>query len=687
MPRQLASRLLLLLSATAAAAPPPVGPLSRQAGAVGVSRLAGQLHGPRGTSVTLRNNGGDDLTLMVPAGPDLYGSVGFRFNQGQPAGSRYSVTITTPPPGMTCSVYQGASGTMPAASGTLRVGCERTYDHVSRSSDDRVRALNIEAWSPQLGGSYEAIGATPPQGEGRYVAFVSSASGLSPNGRRQVFWRDRQTGETRLVSAGPSGAAGDNTSDSPAISADGRVVVFESTATDLVGSDTNGVSDIFRWSADRAGVTRVSEGPGGREADGASRSPTVSGDGAVVAFASLATNLGGKLRGGVANVYRRSIADGTNTLVSVDLDSGEGVGGDLPSISEDGNRIAYWSISSRITNGDTNGMWDIFVHQHNIGRQRRVSLRADGRERAQGGDSASRSVAPTLSGDGRHVAFASTSDDLVPDDTNGAQDVFVVDLDGPANLRRVSLSSDGEEGNGASPYGLDERVAMNHDGSRVAFTTAATNLGASSSGPNMVMRDLAAGKTVAVTDGVGSVAAPTLSRRGSHVAFGAGKALDGRFRDPGLFVLFSGPFSDPFAGRGPEAVSGDDVPPAMGVTPSSVVTASTLATTPPVAPPQQPAGLSLTTPPLAYTGTVIVSPVTTPTLAYTGVVIASPVTTPALVYTGAGIASPVTTPPLAYIGVVIPTAITTPKLVFRGSVIPTGAVRTPILVYDGATRP
>lgn len=661
----------MLLSATAAAAPPPAGPVIRQTGAVGVSRLAGQLHGPRGTTVTLRNNGGDDLTLTVPAGPGLYGALDFRFGQGRPAGSRYSVTIAAAPPGMTCTVYQGASGTMPAASGTLRVGCERTYDHVSRSSDDRVRALNVEAWSPQLGGSDEAIGATPPQGEGRYVAFVSSASGLSPDGRRQVFWRDRQTGETRLVSAGPSGAPGDNASDSPAISADGRVVVFESTATDLVGSDTNGVSDIFLWSADRAGVTRVSEGPGGREADGASRSPTVSGDGGVVAFASLATNLGGKLRGGVANVYRRSIADGTNTLVSVDLDSGEGVGGDLPSISEDGNRIAYWSMSSRITNHDTNGMWDIFVYQHNIGRQRRVSLRADGLERAQGGDSASRSVAPTLSGDGRHVAFASSSDDLVPDDTNGAQDVFVVDLDGLSNLRRVSLSSDGNEGNGASPYGLDERVAMDHDGSRVAFTTAATNLGASSSGPNVVMRDLTSGKTVAVTDGVGSVAAPTLSRRGSHVAFGAGKALDGRFSDPGLFVFFSGPFSGSFAGRGPEAVPGDDVPPAMGVTPPSVVTASTLATAPPAAPPPQPAGLTATTPPLVYAGAAIASPVTTPTL----------------VYIGAVIASPVTTPPLSYTGVVIPPTFTTPKLVFQGSVISTGAVRTPILVYDGAKRP
>jgi Tol biopolymer transport system component len=131
--------------------------------------------------------------------------------------------------------------------------------------------------------------------------FISYLAGITSNASgtyREVFWRDRYTGKTLLVSATVTGVEGNGDSFAPVISADGQTVAFESSATNLVTGDTSIASDIFVWSAlaPNAGVTRVSVGPGGVEATNsggaaASNNPTLSGDGKVIAFESTATNL------------------------------------------------------------------------------------------------------------------------------------------------------------------------------------------------------------------------------------------------------------------------------------------------------------------------------------------------------------------------------------------------------------
>lgn len=519
----------------------------------GSSQLNGSLRGPVGAQVVLQSNGGSNLTATVvqSAGvADHYDETGFTFPTPLADGTAYQVSLFTQPANQTCSVYKGATGTTPVAATALRVGCEHTYDRVSRSSNNAALGTYFDSQSPVIGGGNEAIGATTEgYGEGRFVAFVSSAAGMgtgSTSARRQVFWRDNLTGQTVLVSANAAGAEGNGDSWAPAISADGLVVVFESYASNLVAGDTNGVRDIFAWSAtDPTGIERVSVGPGagGVEANSESFEPTVSGDGRVIAFASGASNLTAGVSGiSTINVYRRDVGSNTNTLISAN-GSGTGVGGSKPVLSEDGQRLAFYSFASNITAGDTNGLWDIFVYDHGTGSRTRVSLTSGGGERNQGSESASRVVAPAISGNGRYVAFATTATNMVAGDTNGMQDVFIVDTQ-TGEVARSSVGSAGTQGNADSPLGQGERVALSYDGTWVAFSTASSNLGAgagTSGISNMLMHNHVTGETRTVTNQTtGSVGPAAMTRSAAYVVFGAATSLDPRFTGSGLFSRFTG---------------------------------------------------------------------------------------------------------------------------------------------------
>ena len=511
------------------------------------------MRGPVGAQLVLQNNGGDDLPVTVALGAgntDRYDETAFSFATLLANAAPYQVTVKTAPTGQTCSVYKGASGTMPVTTTALRVGCEITNDLISRSSNDAVRGTYFESSAPAIGGSAVPIGATTVAfGEGRFSVFVSSAAGLATgttSAHRQVYWHDALTGQTLLVSGTATGAEGSGDSWAPVISADGLTVAFESYASNLVAGDTNGVRDVFVWSAQNptSGVTRVSVGAGGVGANSESFEPALSGDGRVVAFSSGASNLTAGVAGiSTINVYRRDLVTGTNTLVSSHLSTGAGVGGGKPVLSEDGTRLAFYSFSANIVSGDTNGLWDIFVYDTNTGAKTRVSLTNGGGERNQGTESASRVVAPAISGNGRYVAFATTASNMVAGDTNGLQDVFVVDTQTGA-VERASVSSAGAQGNADSPLGQGERVALSYDGTWVAFSTASNTLGAgagTSGVSNMVMHNRVTGETRAVTNQTtGSVGPAAMSRSAAYVAFGTSTQLDGRFASSGLFSRFTG---------------------------------------------------------------------------------------------------------------------------------------------------
>lgn len=427
-----------------------------------------------------------------------------------------------------CSRSGGNGGGTGGGSGGGTVPPTNSFpaiDLVSRSSDDKIFGTFFETWQPVIGGT----GAD----EGRYVAFVTYTKGLGGgSGKyRQIVWRDRKTGETRVISRSATGEDGNQNSLSPAISADGKSVAFESYATNLVTIDTNGVRDVFVWNYDRNTVTAVSENRG-TEADGQCMEPTISADGNLIAFSSNASNLAPGVDGtSTVNVFLRDMRSGAVTLISKNETTGKGGGGSNPSISEDGSRIAFFNYAP-LTKEDKNTLWDIYVWDGSP-KLKRISKTTSGGEKNQGDESSSRVVAPSISGNGRYVAFATTATNMAPGDGNGLQDVFVAEVDSGRVVWASSVDGN-TAGDGDSPFGQGEKIAISYDGNLVAFSSKAKNLGG-----NIVVKNLSTNRITPVsTDVTSTIGQPSMSRNGYYVIFGSNRQLDTRFKSSGTFVVY-----------------------------------------------------------------------------------------------------------------------------------------------------
>ncbi|WP_104108360.1 PD40 domain-containing protein [Nocardioides sp. 616] len=297
--------------------------------------------------------------------------------------------------------------------------------------------------------------------DGRYVAFQSYAA-LFPgdtNGKADVYVHDRTARSTSLVSLDSAGALANEDSRRPAISGDGRFVTYESWATNLVPGDTNRAYDVFVHDRSTAVTTRVSVATGGAQASGSE--PAISGDGRYVTFQSSAASLlPGASSGAPVFVHDRST--GVTRPVSVAID-GTPSGASHSSISADGRFVAFESPESTLVPGDTHGPGDVFVRDLTTGVTTRVSVATGG---AQANES---SWKPAISSDGRFVTFESWASNLVPGDTYD-QDVFVHDR----STGVTRLASVGSAGPG--PGGSSYNPSVSADGRRVAFHSAATNL-------------------------------------------------------------------------------------------------------------------------------------------------------------------------------------------------------------------
>ena len=306
--------------------------------------------------------------------------------------------------------------------------------------------------------------------DGRFVAFESYASNLVPvdtNDTIDIFVHDRQTGTTERVSVASDGSEGDSDSYSSAISisGDGRYVAFESYASNLVPGDTNDMGDIFVHDRVTAETTRVSVDSAGNEGNAWSYGVAISADGRHVAFRSYASNLVPGDTNDMGDIFVHDRQTGETTRVSVDSAGSEGNGwSEYPSISADGRFVAFESYASNLVPVDTNDTMDIFVHDRQTGTTERVSVASDGSE----GDSDSYSSA--ISADGRFVAFESGASNLVPGDSNEMTDIFVHDCQ-TGTTERVSVASDGSEGDSGS-----YSSAISADGRFVALSSYASNL-------------------------------------------------------------------------------------------------------------------------------------------------------------------------------------------------------------------
>ncbi|WP_175517776.1 cadherin domain-containing protein [Planctomicrobium piriforme] len=305
--------------------------------------------------------------------------------------------------------------------------------------------------------------------DGRFVAFYSYASNLAPGdvpfGTPDIYLRDLQNGVTTLVSTDANGNAGNNGSYFPSLSGDGRFVTFVSDATNLVIGDTNGVADVFVKDMQTGITTRVSVDSAGGEANAYSTQPVMSDDGRYVAYLSLASNLVANDFNGKGDVFVHDLVTGETRLVSL---SSTGTAGNAessaPSLSADGRFISFRSDANNLVPDDTNLAPDVFVRDLQTGVTTRVSVNSAGVE------SNDLSLGGVISGDGRTVAFYSYSNNLVSDDTNGAPDIFVHDLQS-GETTRVSVSSSGAQGFGPS-YVPD----LSADGRYVSFQSASSNL-------------------------------------------------------------------------------------------------------------------------------------------------------------------------------------------------------------------
>ena len=304
--------------------------------------------------------------------------------------------------------------------------------------------------------------------DGRYLAFESLATNLVANDTNalgDIFVRDRQTGTTERITVGPAGEQSDAASFNPTITPDGRFVAFASSATNLVAGDANGQADVFVNDRSTGVTQRVSEAVDGSSGNGSSSGGSISHDGRYIAFTSSASNLVAGDTNGVQDVFVYDRQTSTIERVSINGDGVEGAGTSFSSsISADGRFVAFVSLASNLVSGDTNGTYDVFVYDRQTGAVERVSVSTTGDE-GQG-----RSNEPSISADGRYVAYYSAAANLVELDTNEAEDIFVFDRV-TREVERVSVSESGHQANDSSTSPM-----ISADGRVVVYRSNASNL-------------------------------------------------------------------------------------------------------------------------------------------------------------------------------------------------------------------
>ena len=221
---------------------------------------------------------------------------------------------------------------------------------------------------------------------GRYVAFSSDAHNLVDGDtiyQHSVFLHDRQTGQTSLISVSSSGVQGNGASYNSSITADGRYVAFHSYATNLVPGDTNGVADAFVHDRQTGQTTRVSVSSTGEQGDLNSLSPSISADGRYVAYSSWSSNLVEGESNDRMDVFVYDRQTGRPSRISVSSGGEPGNGNsEMPSISADGRFVAFHSIASNLVEGDTNDKYDEFVHDRQTGQTTRASVSSNGEQRS-----------------------------------------------------------------------------------------------------------------------------------------------------------------------------------------------------------------------------------------------------------------------------------------------------------------
>lgn len=319
------------------------------------------------------------------------------------------------------------------------------------------------------------------------------------------------------VSIASNGTQANDSSFNPGISADGRYVTFASYANNLVGNDNEDYNDIFIYDTQTNTITRISIDPYGADGNGDSDYPSISADGRYVAFESNAENLVDNDTNEYADIFLRDTETNTTTIISVSTNAAQQ--GDFssskPSISANGRYVAFESYAENLVDDDNNGMSDIFVHDTETGATILVSVTDDELQ------ADNHSFAPSISADGRYVAFTSHAVNLVEDDDNESADIFVRDTEMNTTIR-VSVATGGAQADAAS-----SKPVISADGRFVAFESQASNLVNDDNNlvSDIFLHDIETGITTRISvasngaEGQGESAAPAISANGRYVTF------------------------------------------------------------------------------------------------------------------------------------------------------------------------
>ena len=307
---------------------------------------------------------------------------------------------------------------------------------------------------------------TSMSSDGRYVAFQSDACNLVPgdtNGSSDIFVYDRQSGTIRRVSVSSAGLQGYADSGWASISANGRYVAFSSDSADLDPADSNGgYSDVFVHDTVTGTTTLVSWPISSDRSDYGSFMPSMSADGRFVCYTRMWKWYWSEFATPHSDIY---VYDRSTGMTESITDIGTGDDNPYGVISGNGRYVAFETYTPLLFTTD-NWAEDVYIFDRQTQAFSLVSRTSTGAQAETGGDS----YWPSISYDGRYVAFESLSATMVPGDTNGAEDIFVRDRTS-SKTTMVSVSNAGAQGDDSSFF-----PSVSSDGRYVAYESYATNL-------------------------------------------------------------------------------------------------------------------------------------------------------------------------------------------------------------------
>ncbi len=372
--------------------------------------------------------------------------------------------------------------------------------------------LASESSSGTQGNQGSFIAPSAISADGRYVVFNSSATNLASNSNPGVFVRDTQAGTTTLMSVSGSGIPADNNSGYGSISANGRYVVFWSDADNLASGIIPGYSSVYVRDLQQGTLEREDVTADGTPENGGASQPTISADGRFVAFDSSATNLVSGVPGNF-QMYLRDRNTGGVKLVSVGMDgSPANAVSTGPALSADGRYVAYYSNATNLVSQNTGGIPEVYVYDTETAQTVLASSAADGTPAGQW--LSTNYSPPAISADGRYVAFTSSATNLIAGaiDYNGDARVFLKDL------RTQAISLVDTDANGAPLARGGSEPQISADGRFVAYELYG----------QMFVRDMDSNQSIAISlaangtsgnNATGSSDAPDINPSGTVVAF------------------------------------------------------------------------------------------------------------------------------------------------------------------------